>query len=454
MSFQIEPDEARSLLVAHPEFAGFVEPKRSKYWLHYPHPKQEAFLACNVREMFFGGAGGPGKSEALLMAALQYVDVPGYAALILRRTYADLALPGALMDRAREWLTPTDARWSDKDKTWHFPAGGSLTFGYLETEKDKYRYQSAEFQSVAFDELTAFTSTQYLYLFTRLRRLEGSTVPIRMRSASNPGGLGHEWVKERFVDPDTARAPFLPARIADNPSLDRADYIESLSHVDPTTRAQIELGDWEATDLGGRFRREWFQYLDEWPGEVSVPIRSWDFAATKPNPKNPDPDWTAGGLVGDMAGAWVIGDIRRRRDTPKQIEDFVRATAFEDRATYGHGVEIFIEIEPGSSGEALVSHYRRNILSGFTVHAKHSTGAKETYWQPVASAAEAGNVYLIKGPWVKDFLDEAEGAGLPGVHDDQLDAVSKAVWWIALGQGSAGHASGRGGFSGRRRRFG
>ena len=73
---------------------------------HSPTPKQAEFLACQAKEVFYGGAAGGGKSDALLMAALAYVDVPGYAALLLRRTFADLSLPGALMDRAHQWLGP------------------------------------------------------------------------------------------------------------------------------------------------------------------------------------------------------------------------------------------------------------------------------------------------------------------------------------------------------------
>ncbi len=188
-------------------------------WIpHDPTPKQAEFLLMPDLEVLFGGSAGGGKSEALLMAALQYVDVPGYAAILFRRTYTDLALPGALMDRAHEWLQGTAAKWSEKNKTWTFPSGATLSFGYLENENDKYRYQSAEFQFIGFDELTQFTETQYLYLFSRLRRLEGSKIPLRMRAASNPGGVGHEWVKQRFIVGDK---PFVPASLDDNPYIDR-----------------------------------------------------------------------------------------------------------------------------------------------------------------------------------------------------------------------------------------
>lgn len=109
-----------------------------------PTPKQKLFLDQTNLEVFFGGAAGGAKSSALLMAALQHVTTPKYSAILFRRTYADLALPDALMSRAQEWLSPHKKRglhWSDKDKTWTFPSGATLTFGYLETENDKYRYQ-------------------------------------------------------------------------------------------------------------------------------------------------------------------------------------------------------------------------------------------------------------------------------------------------------------------------
>jgi len=177
------------------------------------------------------------------MSALRYVHVPGYAALILRRTYADLSLPGAIMDRALDWLRGK-VDWSAQNKRFIFPSGATLTFGYLEHEKDKYRYQGSEYSFCAFDELTQFTETQYRYLLTRLRRLESSRVPLRMRCASNPGGVGHDWVKARFVDSVDPDRVFVPARLEDNPHLDQVSYRKALSLLDDTTRRQLEKGEW------------------------------------------------------------------------------------------------------------------------------------------------------------------------------------------------------------------
>jgi len=219
----------------------------SQYIPHVPTPRQHAFLWLSCREAFFGGAAGGGKSDALIMAALQYVDIPGYAAILFRKTYTDLSLPGAIMSRAEEWLAGTDAKWNDNDKEFTFPSGAKLTFGFLQRPKDKFRYQSAEFQFVGFDELTQFEEDDYLYLNSRLRRPDSgplSSVPIRARAAANPGGSGHVWVKKRFVDGRSPERVFIPSRLEDNPHLDQETYEQSLSLLDPITYAQYRHGDW------------------------------------------------------------------------------------------------------------------------------------------------------------------------------------------------------------------
>jgi hypothetical protein len=233
------------------------------YVPHTPTERQALFLSLPHTEAFYGGAAGGGKSESLLMAGLEHVETPNYAALILRRTFQDLAKPGALLDRAHAWLGGTAARWNEQRKQWRFPSGAVLAFGYLENDTDVHQYQSAEYQFIGFDELTQFTERQYTYLFSRLRRLENSDVPLRMRSASNPGGIGAEWVQARFVPDDwtpdqaaelrvveKASRAFVPARLADNPHLDRASYAQSLANLDEVTRAQLLHGDWQIRRRG------------------------------------------------------------------------------------------------------------------------------------------------------------------------------------------------------------
>lgn len=249
-----------------------AEAQAIKWIPQEPTARQKQFLDLPHLEAFFGGSAGPGKSSALLMAALEYVDAPGYAALLLRKTYQDLAKPGALMDRAHQWLRGTSARWNEQKKQWTFPSSATLTFGYLENDNDRYQYQSSEFSFIGWDELTQHKENNYSYLFSRLRRLANAAVPLRMRSASNPGGVGAEWVRARFIPddftPDEARQmrviykrgingegseverAFVPATLDDNPYLDRAQYIQSLNELDAVTREQLLRGDWQIRERG------------------------------------------------------------------------------------------------------------------------------------------------------------------------------------------------------------
>ena len=393
------------------------------YIPHKPTPKQLAFLLLDIPEALYGGAAGGGKSDALLMAALQYVHVPGYAALLLRKTYADLALPGALMSRAIEWLAPSDAQWKGAGKEWVFPSGATLTFGYLDTENSHFRYQSSEFQFIGFDELTQFRETQYRYLFSRLRRLEGQTVPLRMRAASNPGGVGHEWVRERFIDVDKEEESrlFIPATLSDNPYLDRDTYLNSLSQLDPITRQQLLHGDWTARQAGGMFQREWLPLVEELPVQINKSVRYWDLAATVPR-AGVDPDYTAGVRVDYGAdGLYYIVDIKRARGTPADIEALIYQTAMLD----GGKTHIVIEQEPGASGVNTIYHYVTRVLKDFTVRGQRASGSKVERAGPVSSQTEVGNVRMLRGAWIGPFLDEVEAFPV-GSHDDQVDALSGA----------------------------
>lgn len=241
---------------------------------HDPTPRQQLFLDLNDKEAFYGGAAGGGKSDALLMDMVKYRDVPGYSALIIRRTFKELIKADAIMDRAHQWFRNTAARWNAEKRNYTFPGprGATLEFGHFEHISDKWQYQSAAYQAIAFDEVTEFQEEQYTFLFSRLRRLKGSDIPTRMRAASNPGGVGHEWVKARFIPDDwtpemalqmrvywkesqdeegrPTRRPFVPARIQDNPHLDQEDYIGSLDELDSVTRAQLLSGDWTIRPRG------------------------------------------------------------------------------------------------------------------------------------------------------------------------------------------------------------
>jgi len=410
------------------ELRAAISPRMTRWSsIQTPTIKQAAFLALPHREAFYGGAAGGGKSSALLMAALQYVDIPGYAALLLRRTYTDLTLPDSLMSRARSWLQRTGAKWTEREKTWTFPSGATLSFGYLQRAGDRYRYQSAAFQFIGFDELTQFPEISYTYLFSRLRRLKGFNVPVRMRSASNPGNIGHEWVRQRFLieGRDKGRI-FIPAKLEDNPHLDQAEYIASLMELDPVTRAQLLAGDWTARQTGGFFPRECFGLIAKTPKRWEAIVRFWDLAATEPKPGK-DPDRTCGYLVSvNKKGIYTIHHVVRMRGTPAAVEDVVGQTARLD----GREVPIRMEQEPGASGKSLISSYRRRVLQGYNFRGIPSVGNKVVRAGPVSSEQAAGNIRVLLAPWTTEILDALE-AFPHGAHDDDADALSGAYNWLA-----------------------
>lgn len=281
-----------------------------------PSRKQIEALGYSGQELLFGGQVGGGKSDVLLMAALQYVHVPGYSALLLRRTYKHLWIEGGLVPRAKEWIGDK-ANWREKAMQYTFPSGATLQFGYYDCDDDFMIYQGGNFSYVGWDELTQMREKWYLYLFSRLRKsnwvckncqlpltrrfvgdpfahrspglcdrpdpipmLIGKDgmalpdVPVRVRAASNPGGPGHEFCKRRFV---VAGAPkkFVRSSLDDNPGIDKEDYRKKLAELDPITRAQLEQGSWESFD-GGRFRKVWFR---EWWVEDDRngnPVYKWE----------------------------------------------------------------------------------------------------------------------------------------------------------------------------------
>jgi predicted phage terminase large subunit-like protein len=380
-----------------------------------------------VLDAFYGGAASGGKSSALLQAALMYVHVPGYNALLLRDTYKNLATPGSLMDRAHEWLNPTDAKWKDDKKRFTFPSGATLTFGYLDGPRDHFQYLSSEFQFIGIDECVNIREHQALYLFSRLRKNEGIDIPLRFRCASNPPAREQvargEWVKNRYVDPHTKSkdAVFIPAWMDDNPFVNKEEYRKSLANLDPITRAQLEKGDWEISAKGEMFERGWFEIVDEAPKDAEY-IRYWDLASTEVSKEGVDPDYTVGlQMCKSKEGIYYITSVIRFRKTPRYVEQIVRQTADMD----GKGIKIWMEEEPGSSGVGIIDTYRRKILPEFIFKGDKVTGSKINRAMPLASQAEAGNVKLVKGLWNKDFLDEIE-LFPDGGHDDQVDAASGA----------------------------
>ena len=410
----------------------YLEPKAPQYCPEEASLTQKVFLRCYALEALFGGAAGGGKSSALLMAALQYVDVPNYSAILFRRTFADLSLPGALMDRFRTWIANyDDVHWNNNSFIATFPSGARISFGYLNNAGDYLRYKGSEFQFIGMDEVTEIRESDYRYLFSRLRRpVSGplSEVPLRMRAASNPAP---NWVRQRFiVEGKQEKRIFVPSRLTDNPGIDAASYRRSLQALDPLERRRLEEGDWWATTLGTMFDRTSFIIVDQHEipmvSSSARAVRFWDLAATEPSSSNPDPDWTVGTLMLFDKGIAYVLDVKRARVKGERVEQLVQQTAAED----GPSVAIRMEQEPGSSGKALVDQYARYVVPGHDFLGLRSTGDKVTRARPFAAAVANGNVRILRGPWLTDWLDELSTFPEAANHDDQVDSATGAFGFL------------------------
>ena len=235
-------------------------------WVPHEGP-QEEFCSRGEFEVLMGGAAGPGKTDCLITLALRHVDKPNYRGLILRRTFPRLE---EIIDRCHQLYPKLGAYWKATERRWYFPSGAFVKLGHMQHEDDKRDYQGKEYQFIGWDELTEFTETQYSFVTKSRARTSDSSIPVRIRATTNPGGTGHRWVKSYFIDccppsetyiePDTGLSRrYIPARVYDNPTLMLADpgYEIRLRALPEIERRRLLDGDWSI------FEGQVFQSLNE-----------------------------------------------------------------------------------------------------------------------------------------------------------------------------------------------
>ena len=215
--------------------------------------KQKKFIDAKESEVLFGGAAGGGKSYGQMVDALLFaLKYPGSKQLVLRRTFAEL---DKSLIRTSLSIFPREIySFNSSSHTGRFKNGSVIDFGYCAAEIDVYQYQSAEYDVIRFDELTHFTESQYIYLISRVRG--ANSYPKQIKSSTNPGGIGHSWVKARFVDPSPAGESFkgedgmerifIPSLLDDNIFLAIGDpgYRQRLLALPDREKKALLYGDW------------------------------------------------------------------------------------------------------------------------------------------------------------------------------------------------------------------
>ncbi len=262
-----------------------------------PQPKQAQFMSRPEDEALYGGAAGGGKSDALVIEALRQVHIPHYKAIILRKTFPQLT---ELIEKSLGYYKAVfpKAKYNDSKHVWTFPSGAKIYFGSMQHTKDKHNYQGKAYDLVVFDELTHFTFEEYNYLFSR-NRPNGPGTRCYIRATANPGGVGHGWVKQRFI---TAAKPmttiweehlvnmpdgsvkkfsksriFVPSSVFDNKKLIENDpgYLGRLAELPKADRDALLYGDWNS--FSGQVFSEWVNddahYEDRRNTHVISPFR-------------------------------------------------------------------------------------------------------------------------------------------------------------------------------------
>ncbi len=244
--------------------------------------RQKAFICADADEVLFGGAAGGGKSFGQFVDSVIYaLRYEGSRQIIFRRSLPELEQ--SIITYFLGWLPKGTFKYNISKHMGTFPNGSIIYFGFIANKNDAYRYQGAEYDVIRFDELTHFTEDVYVYLSSRLRGTK--PFPRSMKSSTNPGGIGHTWVKERFIDsmPPNQKTDFfdkdgvrfgsrifLPSRVQENKFLMQNDpgYERRLKMLPEREKRALLYGDWDLFDG---------QYFDNFDRTIHVCEPIFDF---------------------------------------------------------------------------------------------------------------------------------------------------------------------------------
>lgn len=433
-----------------------------------PGPQLE-FLRSSADIVIYGGAAGGGKTYAIGLEGLRHAPtVPGFVAVYLRREQVDIKQKGGLLDAVKALWVPRGAKLNHTTLTFTWPNGGAIQLGSAQREDDVHKFDGAEICALIFDEVQHFEESQFWYLLSRNRSSCGVTPYVR--GTCNPSadswlaGFLAWWIDEegfavpersgavrwmvrrgdvvhwadtpdelhaQFPTTDEQRAKgeqgcypksvsFIAAKLSDNPMVNK-EYIANLDNLPRVERARLLGGNWKVRpSAGDYFPRTAAPIVDVADqGAIIKKIRHWDLAASEPSEVNPDPDFTAGVLLGLYRDRrWVVLDVIAGRWRAHKVEELIRRTAESD----GRGVMVSIPQDPGQAGKGQAASLIK-LLAGYRVTATRESGDKETRAVACAAQWQAGNIDVVRAGWNESFLVELDAFPKKGVHDDRVDGL-------------------------------
>lgn len=395
---------------------------------------QTLLLECPIAEIMFGGARGGGKTFGALLLAINQAETYGDAAsiLILRRSYGELS---DVIKKSKRILYKLGWKFNKTDLLWTSPDGATIKLSYLENEKDAERIQGHEYTMVIVEEAGNFPEPEpIMRLWGAMRSAAG--IPVQLILTCNPGGIGHDWLKARYVDAgepltiiadeDGNERIFIPSNITDNPELLDNDpgYVKrlKLSGNSRLVKAWV-LGEWDIPDTGNIFPRSYWKYYKILP---DGPMRIWMSVDTAFK-KTKDSDYSAfvvGATIGQRI--YILDVFVKKMEFPE-----LKATTKRMFAKWRPRI---IYVEDKSSGQSLVQEMKRpenpneeNLHFMMPIVGVEPPGDKITRASAASPIVEEGNVFLLEGAeWVSKFVTELEQFP-KAKHDDQVDAFSQGI---------------------------
>lgn len=324
-----------------------AEQTSERVWTPFARQEQFIQLPKSILEAFYGGAASGGKSELLVLLPLlyQFYQFRGFKGIILRRTFPELE--SEIILRAHSYYPETGAIYDSARKRYKWPAFNSyISFGHCQREQDIRAYDTSEFQFAGFDELTSFTEFQYSYLtFSRLRSTIPGLTPIA-RSASNPGNVGHSWVRKRFVAPAKEGGKilkdektghmriFIPAKVSDNPHVN-PEYKAALEMLPESEKIAKLYGDWWT--FSGQVFEDWRvePFKDE-PEEARHVVPDFDIPSWWPRLVSVDWGFSAAtaihyGAVSPEGRLYVYREHVKKEQLIAEIADYLLEQAYNEK---------------------------------------------------------------------------------------------------------------------------